>query len=66
MFTEAELSPMERYVNNVSNNYNGIESIDILIAEMVQAKIQSAFKQFDNVGRTPSSSITLVEHQAVR
>ena len=52
MFTDAELSAMERSVNNASNNQNGIESSDIPIAEMVQAKIQSVSKQFDNAGRT--------------
>ena len=45
---------MERSVNNASNNQNGIESSDIPIAEMVQAKIQSVFKQFDNAGRKPA------------
>ena len=54
MFTDTELSAMERSVNNASNNQNGIESGDIPIAEMVRAKIQSVFKQFDNAGRTPA------------
>ena len=54
MFTDEELSAMERSVNNASNNQNGIESSDISIAEMVQAKIQSVFKQFDNDGRAPA------------
>ena len=54
MFTDAELSAMERSVNNASNNQNGTESSDIFMAEMVQAKIQSVFKQFDNAGRTPA------------
>ena len=53
MFTDAELSAMERSVKNTINNQNSIESSDILIAEMVQAKIQSVFKQFNNAGRTP-------------
>ena len=39
MFTDAELSAMERSVNNASNNQNGIGSSDIPIAEMVQAKV---------------------------
>ena len=54
IFTDAELSAMERSVNNATNNQNSIESSDISNAEMVQAKIQSAFKQFDNAGRTPA------------
>ena len=54
MFTDAELSAMKRSVNNASNNQNGIESSDIPIAEMVQAKTQSVFKQLDNAGRTPA------------
>ena len=53
-FTDAELSAMERSVTNASNNQNGTESSDIPIAEIVQAKIQSVFKQFDNAGRTPA------------
>ena len=52
IFTDAELSAMERSVNNATNNQNSIESSDISNAEMVQAKIQSAFKQFENAGRT--------------
>ena len=45
---------MERSVDNASNSQNGIESSDIPIAEMVQTKIQSVFKQLDNAGRTPA------------
>ena len=54
MITDEKLSAMERSVNSASNNQNGIESSDIPIAEMVQAKIQSVFKQFDNAGATPA------------
>ena len=54
MFRDSKLSAIERSVNSASNNQNGIESSDIPIAEMVQAKIQSVFKQFDNAGRTPA------------
>ena len=54
MFTDAELSAIERSVNNAGNNQNGIESSDFPIAEMVQAKIESVFKQFDNASRTPA------------
>ena len=41
-------------MNNPTNSQNGIESSDISNAEMVQAKIQIVFKQFDNAGRTPA------------
>ena len=54
MFTDTELLAMKRSVNNGSSNQNGIESSDIPIAEKVQAKIQSVFKQLDNAGRTPA------------
>ena len=54
MFTDTELLAMERSANNGSNNQNGIEPSDIPIAEKVQAKIQSVFKQLDNAGRTPT------------
>ena len=54
MSTDAELSAMERSVNNASNNQDGIKSIDIPIAEIVPAKIQSVFKRLNNAGRTPA------------
>ena len=34
--------------------YSVLISSDIPIAEMVQAKIKSVFKQFDNAGATPA------------
>ena len=54
MFTDAELSAMERSVNNASNNQNGIKSSKIPMAEMVSTKVQSVFKQLDNADRTPA------------
>ena len=54
MFTDAELSAMERSVNNASNNQNGIKSSNIPMAEMVSPKVQSLFKQLDNADRTPA------------
>ena len=52
MFADAKLSAMERSMNNASNSQNCIKSSDIPIAEMVQAKIQSVFKQFNYAGIT--------------
>ena len=55
MFADTELSAMERSVNNSNSNQNGIESSNIPIAETVQAKIQSVFKQLNNAVRTPAN-----------
>ena len=39
MFTNEELTAMERSVNNACDNQKGIDSSDIPIAEMLQTKI---------------------------
>ena len=54
MFTNEELTAMERSVNNACDNQKGIDSSDIPIAEMLQTKIRRAFEPVDNAGRTPA------------